>query len=207
MNQQRACRHSVGGGAGPMKPLFLIGFMGAGKTTLGRALESEGFAAYVDLDDFIEEQEGMSIAGIFSLKGEVGFREIEARALRCVGCGGNVIVGCGGGTPCYGDNMEWMNRQGITVCLRASHPVLLRRLLEAQNKRPLLKGMTPAELSEFIDAKQIERELHYGRALLSFCSDRLESRDEIAQSCLEFKQAVAPYLQGGILETCLNKTS
>lgn len=177
-----------------MKPLFLIGFMGAGKTTLGRALASGGFAPYVDLDDYIEQQEGMSIAGIFAQEGEAAFRKIEASALRCVAAAGNVIVGCGGGTPCYGDNMEWMNRHGLTVCLRASHQVLLRRLLEAQHQRPLLRGMSPSELSDFIIAKQREREPHYGKAVVSFPSDRLESPEEIAQSCLAFSQTVAPYI-------------
>lgn len=177
-----------------MKPLFLIGFMGAGKTTLGRALASAGFAAYVDLDDYIEEREGMDIAGIFALKGEAAFREIEAQALRCAAAAGNVIVGCGGGTPCYGDNMQWMNSHGLTVCLRASHPVLLRRLLEAQNQRPLLRGLTPSELSQFITAKQRERELYYGKAVVTFQSDLLETPEEIEQSCLRFRQAVDPYL-------------
>ena len=98
------------------RQIFLIGFMGAGKTTLGRALEARlpGWR-YIDLDEEIERGAGMSVPKIFALYGEKQFRRMERRALEGVLDRSRVIVGCGGGTPCFFDNMELMNRSGMTV--------------------------------------------------------------------------------------------
>ena len=175
--------------------MFLIGFMGAGKTTLGRALAAtsssglpDGEVTYVDLDELVEQHEKMSVSDIFRLKGEAEFRRLESQLLRETAATGNVVVGCGGGTPCHSDNMEWMNAHGVTVLLEASRPVLLRRLLAAQQKRPLLAGMAPGEVEAFIDAKLREREPFYSLAQERFNSDYLESADEIAQSCRDFQR-------------------
>lgn len=173
-------------------PIFLIGFMGSGKTTLGRALERHaaecgaGALEYVDLDELIERHEGMSVREIFSARGEAYFRELESRMLRGLAGRDNVVVGCGGGTPCHRHNMEWMNANGLTVLLEAGHDTLLRRLLEAQEQRPLLAGMDAAQVSAFIEAKQRERAPYYERAAVRFCSDRLENAAEIALSCRLF---------------------
>lgn len=181
-----------------MKPIFLIGFMGAGKTTLGRALGAcRQFGwRYVDLDEYIETKECMGISRIFETRGEVGFRELESQALKEVGSANDVIVGCGGGTPCMGDNMEWMNSRGITVRLQASTPVLLRRLLEAQAQRPLINGLSVEALERFIEEKQAEREPYYGKAQLDFQSDWLESETEIAHSCELFCELLRRYADG-----------
>lgn len=170
--------------------------MGAGKSTLGRALgeaASQGQLAsvphgsvYVDLDDYIEASEGMSVAEIFAAVGEDGFRRREAQALRQVAARDNVIVGCGGGTPCHCGNMDWMLARGTTVLLEASVPVLLRRLLEAQQQRPLLRGLTPAQLSAFIDKTLAGRAPWYTRAACRFGSDFLESEAEIRDSVTRF---------------------
>ena len=107
-----------------MQPVFLIGFMGAGKTTLGRALSgSNAFPGaarldYVDLDELIERHEGLSVREIFRTRGEAAFRSLESRMLREAACRNDVIIGCGGGTPCHSGNMEWMNAHGVTVLLR-----------------------------------------------------------------------------------------
>jgi len=194
-----------------MKPIFLIGFMGAGKTTLGRALAGvwpaggsgaarpvSGSPArnveYVDLDEYIERSHGMSVGDIFRQEGEASFRAMEAGALRELGVRHNLIVGCGGGTPCHGGNMEWMNRHGLTVLLEASRPVLLRRLLEAQDGRPLLAGLSAHEVECFIASRLADREPFYSMAQLRFPSDRLETPDEVADSCAEFMSLVSPFL-------------
>lgn len=174
--------------------------MGTGKTTLGEALRRSagGVAsflpagcAFADLDHVIEAREGMSVRRIFELKGEEAFRRMEAETLRELGNRDNIIIACGGGTPCQGDNMEWMNSRGLTVLLEASEAVLLRRLLQARDQRPLLAGMTAAELGRFITAKQQERSRWYGMAQVRFPSDLLESEEEIAGSVKAFGEMLS----------------
>ena len=169
--------------------------MGSGKTTLGEALgriagDVSSFlpagCRYADLDRHIEEREGMSVREIFRVRGEEAFRRLEAEALRERGSGDDIMVGCGGGTACHSGNLEWMNTRGLTVLLEASHATLLRRLLEAQEQRPLLAGLSPEELAGFISAKLDERAPWYGMARIRFGSDRLESAAEIADTVEAF---------------------
>ena len=178
-------------------PVFLIGFMGSGKTTLGRALAAR-FAGtrYVDLDEEVEREAGMSVREIFATFGEAGFRRLESEALRRLASEAGMVVGCGGGTPCQPGNMDLMNRGGLTVVLRASDEALHRRLTEAQGSRPLLDGMDSGELRRFIRAEQERREPFYGQARLEFPSDLLESEEEIAASCEAFASLVAGYYKG-----------
>lgn len=169
-------------------PLFLIGFMGAGKTTLGHALEARlpGWR-YIDLDELVERQAGMSVAKIFALYGEREFRKMERKALNEAACGNDrVIVGCGGGTPCHFDNMELMNSLGPTILLRASNATLLRRLSEAQAQRPKLNGFSHAEIERYITETLKEREPWYSKARHTFPSDRLETPAEIEATCRLF---------------------
>jgi len=169
-------------------PLFLIGFMGAGKTTLGRALEARlpGWR-YIDLDEEVERRAGMSVAEVFASYGEGAFRKMEREALAEAATGGEkVIVGCGGGTPCFFDNMELMNSRGTTILLRASHSILLRRLLDAQSRRPKLNGFSPEEVERFISDSLAEREPWYSKANCVFPSDHLETPVEIEATCRLF---------------------
>lgn len=173
--------------------IFLIGFMGAGKTTLGRALEArlEGWR-YVDLDELVELQAGMSVSKIFALYGEKHFRRLEHEALKGLLDCRRTIVGCGGGTPCFYDNMELMNRAGLTVLLRARHSTLQRRLLAAQAQRPKLNGLTPEQVSEYITTAQAEREPFYSQCREFFPSDLLENAAEIEASCAMFLRRFIP---------------
>lgn len=169
-------------------PIFLIGFMGAGKTTLGRALEARlpGWR-YIDLDDEIERRAGMTVSKIFAHLGEPAFREMERQTLVDIAASNDrLIIGCGGGTPCYFDNMAFMNSLGPTILLRASTSTLLRRLLEAQAQRPKLNGLSPAEIEKFIGDTLAERQPWYSQASHTFPSDRLETPDEIEETCRLF---------------------
>lgn len=172
--------------------LFLVGFMGSGKSTLGRALGARPGWRYVDLDDLMEERQGMTVSGIFASRGEEWFRREESRLLREAASSAQpesgvvTVIGCGGGTPCHSGNMEWMNARGVTVLLEASEDVLLRRLLEARDQRPLLRGMDAARLREFIRSRQAARAPHYGKASLRLCSDLLESEEQIARTADDF---------------------
>lgn len=133
-----------------MTRIFLIGYMGAGKTTLGKPLAQKLGAAFCDLDECIEEHYGKTISEIFAEKGEDAFRTIERNILQEVVKLENVVVSCGGGTPCFFDNMEMMNACGETVFLSASPAVLKEHLLMGKNKRPLIQGKNPEELENFV---------------------------------------------------------
>ena len=112
-----------------MKPVFLIGYMGCGKTTLGEVLARQMGMRYIDLDELIETRQGMSTVRIFEELGEPRFRELEIQALQDSAAMTDVIIGTGGGTPCHGENMALMNRAGITVWLTTSPERITARLL------------------------------------------------------------------------------
>ena len=157
--------------------------MGSGKSTLGRALHQATGIEVTDLDDLIEERAGCSIRQYWKEHGEAAFRKLEEETLRMVAQSPrDMIVACGGGTPCFGQNMEIMNRYGRTVWLCASHAVLLSRLLQGREQRPLIAGMTDSELSRYIAAELSRREPHYAKALHRFDSGRLENLQQIRES-------------------------
>ena len=169
-----------------MRPIFLIGFMGSGKTTLGRALAAATGLRFIDLDEYIEEQSGASVSEIFATRGEVAFRELERLTLLEVSRMDDVIVACGGGTPCFGSNMELMNSTGLTVLLEASFPRLLERLTEGSAKRPLIAAMGSHELEEYIRRTVEARMPFYSKARQRFGSDELETAEMIAASVARF---------------------
>ena len=165
-----------------MVRVFLMGFMGAGKTTLGKALAAHLGVSFIDLDQYIESRYMKSVSQIFATRGEQGFREIESRLLREVGEFDNVIVSCGGSTPLIGDNMDYMLSQGQTVYLKCSNETLLSRLKTARSQRPLIASKTDDELALFIESETKRREPGYLRAQYICPGDRLESRDQIAET-------------------------
>lgn len=156
--------------------------MGTGKTTLGRALARETGKEFIDLDWYIENRFHKSISGIFAEKGEDGFRDLERRMLHEAGEFEDTIISCGGGTPCFFDNMDYMNSHGRTVYLKADDDVLFHRLSISRVKRPVLAGRTDQELLDFIHTSVEQREAFYTQAQYTFCSNRLESRQQIAES-------------------------
>lgn len=169
-----------------MTRIFLIGYMGAGKTTLGRALAKELGIQFIDLDSYIEERLCKSVAQIFADKGEEGFREVERRMLHEAGEFEDVIISTGGGTPCFFDNIEYMNRQGTTVFLDVPVERLFIRLSIARKKRPLIMNKNDKELRDFI-GEQLEKRLpHYSRAKQKFIADHLENTRQIEASVKEF---------------------
>ena len=165
-----------------MQPIFLIGFMGSGKTTLARAMARKLDLEFIDLDLYIENRFRRSIRDIFAESGEDYFRRLEASMLREVGEFENVIVACGGGTPCFNDNMYYMNSRGTTVFLDASREVLHRRLMLGRHKRPLMAGKDSEGVFRGIDEGMAGRRPVYSLAKLPCCSDYLESRDQIDNS-------------------------
>jgi shikimate kinase len=143
---------------------FLIGFMGSGKTHWGKIWAAAHEFTFIDLDEVIEKTTGKTIADIFEHKGEAYFREIEASTLRSFDGLQNTIIACGGGTPCFYENMQWMNDHGTTIYLFSTAPKILERVLSEQEKRPLIKKMNSAELLFFIEQKLKERTAFYNAA-------------------------------------------
>ena len=134
-----------------MPTIFLIGYMGSGKTTLGSVLAAVMNVPFVDLDDYIEERYEARITTIFKEIGEAGFRQLEKQALHEVARLGG-IVACGGGTPCIEGNMELMNEMGLTIWLTTSAERIAARLClpEQKAKRPLIAEKTDEEILEFV---------------------------------------------------------
>lgn len=165
-----------------MKTVFLIGYMGCGKTTLGEPLARLLGWQFVDLDLYIEQQCGMTAKQVFQDYGEAYFRQLESAALEQVAASGdNSIVACGGGTPLRPENMQLMNRVGITVWLQASVERITSRLVlpEQRNKRPLLNNMSDEEIKESVKKGLKARNKFYKKAQLRFDSTYLESEKEI----------------------------
>lgn len=145
--------------------IYLVGMMGVGKTTLGKQLARQLHYTFFDLDKTIEQAEGKTVAAIFEQNGEAYFREAEQRILHTTAFKDHVVIATGGGTPCYYDNMEWMNGQGITVYLKADAAFILSRIGPFPDKRPLLKGKSPEELKIFIEKLIESRTPYYGAAV------------------------------------------
>lgn len=168
-----------------MKPVFLIGYMGCGKTTLGKPLAQVMGKRFIDLDQYIEQQCGMSAKEIFENHGEEHFRLLENKALQVIASSINdVVVACGGGTPLQRGNMELMNSLGITVWLQTSVERITSRLVlpEQRAKRPLLNGMNDEQIKLSVATGLKARQPYYEQAQMRFDSTWLESVDEIEDS-------------------------
>ncbi len=146
----------------------MIGFMGSGKTTLGKKLASHLNWSFIDLDERIEQKAGMKISQIFSSKGETYFRETESEVLKNLKTVTDTVISTGGGAPCFGENMDYMRRSGITVYLKMTPGQLKNRLLRSSKERPLLKNIPIDELEDYIEKKLSEREKCYSRAEIVF---------------------------------------
>ena len=144
--------------------IILLGYMGAGKTTVGKALAAELGVPFYDLDWFITTRYRRSVPEIFAERGEEGFRDLERRMLHEAAEFEDIVLSCGGGTPCFFDNMEYMNSLADTIYLKATPEVLAMHLRMGKGKRPLLEGKSPEELEETICQMLIEREPFYTRA-------------------------------------------
>ena len=171
-----------------MKRIILIGFMGSGKTTLGRALAKALGLTFIDLDNYIELRHCKSINQIFAERGEEGFRRIEHNLLHEVCEFEDVIISAGGGTPCFFDNIDYMNAQGTTIYLQVSNERLLTRLKIAKSRRPLLKDKNDEEISNFIVEQMQRRETCYTNADHTFAAERLENKEQIAESVERFRK-------------------
>lgn len=153
--------------------------MGAGKTTIGKALAREMDLDFYDLDWYIEDRFRKKIPQIFAEKGEGGFRDMERNMLREVGEFEDVVISCGGGTPCFFDNVDYMNQQGDTIFLSATPEVLKEHLLMGKSQRPLIQGKSPEELIDYIHESLQTRLPFYTKARHILNIDVIHTREEI----------------------------
>jgi shikimate kinase len=159
--------------------IFLIGFMGSGKTHWGRLLSAKLGLAFFDLDTVIVEQEKRSVADIFSAKGEEYFRYQEKETLeRIVEKQEGFILSCGGGTPCFFNNIEYMKKIGKVIWLNTSTDVLKQRLFKERKSRPLIQAVDDADLSRYIIRKLSERRMYYQQADVTVNEENI-SLDEL----------------------------
>lgn len=147
-----------------MRRIILLGYMGAGKTTVGRELAKRLNLRFYDLDWYIESRFNKKVSEIFAKEGEEGFRKKERNMLHEVAEFEDVVISLGGGAPCFFDNMEYINQQAKTVYLKGTPEVLFQHLMMAKGKRPLLEGKGPEELKAYIEESLQAREPFYSQA-------------------------------------------
>jgi len=162
-----------------MNRIILIGYMGAGKTTIGKALSKELGLPFYDLDWYIENRRRKTVPELFNELGEETFRKIEYNMLHEVAEFEDVIISCGGGTPCFFDNIDYMNQQGKVVYLKATPEVLYKHLLMAKTERPLLKGKSADELIAYIREHLNEREPYYSKARYTLDVSLMDNYEKI----------------------------
>lgn len=174
-----------------MTRIILVGYMGAGKTTIGKALSQELGIVFYDLDWYIENRMRKTVAQIFAEKGEEGFRLIEHNMLHEIAEFENVIISCGGGTPCFFDNMDYLNEQGQVIYLRATPEVLYKHLLMSKGERPLLKGKNPEELITFIREQLEKREIFYNKARYTLDVSLMDNYEKIKISIAKIRELLS----------------
>ena len=144
--------------------IYLIGYMGCGKSTLGRKLSKHLNLQFVDMDHYIEERNYKTIPQIFAEEGEAEFRKKERKALEELAEFTDIVIATGGGAPCFFDNINFMNKSGKTIYLNIDPKILANRLLKSKTERPLIKGKSKDELVAFIDDTLKKRNEFYKQA-------------------------------------------
>jgi len=147
--------------------IFLIGFMGSGKTHWGRLLSEKLGIRFFDLDEQVTEHDGSSIPEIFAREGEEAFRLMEKDVLHIISeSHESFVMACGGGTPCYFNNIEYMNQAGTTVWINTPLEILFERLVKEKTERPLIRDLSDEQLKGFISKKFASRKIYYEQATL-----------------------------------------
>ncbi|MCB9081603.1 MAG: shikimate kinase [Lewinellaceae bacterium] len=148
--------------------IYLLGYMGSGKSHTGKRLANLLTFSFVDLDDLIEKEADQSIASYFAALGEESFRQLERKVLLTTDQLNRTIIACGGGTPCFLQNMEWINTHGLSIYLKTAPALLASRLLPGKAKRPLIAQIPDEALPAFIEAQLAIREHFYEQAAVIY---------------------------------------
>lgn len=162
-----------------MERIFIIGYMGSGKTTVGKRLAKSLSLTFIDLDAYIQNKFRKTISELFAEKGEEEFRKIESHALHEVAEFEDVVISTGGGAPCYFDNMALMNHAGTTIYIKAHAEELAARLQASKTVRPLITGKPLEELIPFITEHLAQRECYYNSAQIVYHTDCMITKKDI----------------------------
>jgi shikimate kinase len=162
-----------------MKRIYLVGLMGSGKSTFGKKLAEALSWTFVDLDKQIEEGENKSISALFEQRGENRFRMLEKEYLRKSSSKLQSVIACGGGTPCFHGNMDWMLQHGKIIFLNPPLKTILKRILPEKSERPLLQKITDKNLEPFMRNMLEERYQYYVRAHYTLCSETPSEKEVI----------------------------
>ncbi len=156
-----------------MTKIFLIGMMGSGKSYWAEKLKKRFKVPCYDLDALIEMMEERTVSEIFEEGGEEAFRKIETQMLKLFAEKKQFILSVGGGTPCFNDNMKWMNKTGITIWLDEPIETLAQRLIKEKNHRPLIKNIPDNELVSFLSTKRKKRMQFYNQSAFILSGDSI----------------------------------
>ena len=170
-----------------MTRIILIGYMGSGKTTLGKALSKDLGLPFFDLDWYIENRFFLTLSQLFAERGEDGFRQLERAMLHEVAEFENVVIAAGGGTPCFFDNIDYMNRQAQTVYLKTTPEVLFKHLHMGKQKRPLLSGKTDEEMRAYIVESLAHRAPFYEKANYILNTELLDTHKQIQKTIVQLR--------------------
>ena len=154
--------------------IYIVGYMGAGKTTAARRLAQRLGWEVADTDALFEEKYKISVNDFFNKYDEPLYRKLESEVLKSTESMENVVVSTGGGTACYFDNMEWMNQHGLTVFMRISPQAAVDRVIHSRHKRPLVEGKSEEELTEFVNKHYASRLPFYEQAKITVKSEDLD---------------------------------
>lgn len=163
--------------------IYVMGYMGSGKSTQGKKLATKLKLPFYDIDKMIEAIEGKSVSEIFAEKGEWYFRDLEADVLRSTILFPDAVIACGGGTPCFYNNIQWINHRGISIYLKVPVEMIFQRIKDKKAKRPLIAHMSDEELKDFIIKKSSEREYYYKKARFTFNMEH-SSIKEVAETLM-----------------------
>ena len=170
-----------------MTRIILIGYMGSGKTTLGKALSKDLGLPFFDLDWYIENRFCRTVSQLFAERGEDGFRQLERAMLHEVAEFENVVIAAGGGTPCFFDNIDYMNHQAQTVYLKTTPEVLFKHLHMGKQKRPLLSGKTDEEMRAYIVESLAHRAPFYEKANYILNTELLDTHKQIQKTIVQLR--------------------
>ena len=162
-----------------MRSIILLGYMCVGKTKIGNQLAKRLNRTFYDLDWYIEDRMHKRIPELFAEKGEDGFRKIERNMLHEAAEFEDIILSCGGGTPCFFDNMDYMNETGVTIFLKASPATIINHYKMSRTVRPLLQNKSPEELKDFITTQLEDRAPFYEKARYTINVDVLDDFDKV----------------------------